>query len=141
MFLWQLPQNIVGLIFTMFWWVNTGSISREFLGHKIYFATKLPFSAGGISLGCFVWVKRFYYMAYDSYGEMTEATYFENEIAAHGLGHQIQSKYFGPVYLIVALAMMVYSAIFQSKREYRARTFEAWADKLAFQKIINRKLN
>lgn len=116
MYLWQLPQNILGLLVILF----TGA---EFsLAYSVWETRKYSF---GVSLGRYI-----------IFGK-----HFEYTDLKHEQGHQRQSLYLGWLYLIViglpsALGNL-YDRIAHRSWNYKSRIkwyysqpWEAWADKL-----------
>lgn len=112
LYLWQLPQNILGLLVILFTGAKcTGS----------HWIIKNPDSTKyfGVSLGS--------YIIFGNYPrEMT---------LKHEHGHQKQSWILGPLYLLViglpSLLGNIYSRIFHKSAEwYYKQPWEAWADKL-----------
>ena len=83
LYLWQLPQNLLGLLLTLIYWENNSLIYK---GVKIRVCKYFP---GGISLGSYVWVK--------SYPNNVNTW----NTVKHEWGHTRQSLYLGPVYLLV----------------------------------------
>ena len=112
-YLWQLPQNILGLILTLFYKVDR---IVEYKDKRIRVCKSFP---GGISLGDYVFV------------------YYEgDDIIKHEYGHTVQSKLLGPLYLLVigipsGIWAMLYGWIIPYTRNgyYKFYT-ERWADKL-----------
>lgn len=123
LFLWQLPQNILGLLVIFF----TGAHKTAFKGEWV--ASKFPHF--GVSLGN--------YIIFGGAGGSVESL-------KHEQGHQKQSMYLGPLYLIlIGLPSIIGNIVsriewtFSSKdREvakrivkwYYKQPWEAWADKL-----------
>ena len=115
LFLWQLPQNIVGFIVYIICKLRErGSITYK---DKI---TTLWLFPGGLSMGLYMFV----YKDYD-----------ENLIQ-HEYGHTIQSLYLGPVYLlIIGIPSLIWAGCFQEfRRKHKISYYsfypEKWADKL-----------
>lgn len=108
LYLWQLPQNIIGLAI--------GCITSFKKNPRGYYEWNL-FS--GISLGSYIFLNR---LADDS-------------SVSHEKGHQIQSAYLGPLYLLIIglpsfiwCALHTYTAL--SNKDYYSFYTESWADKL-----------
>ena len=123
LFLWQLPQNILGL-FLLF--LNLPSMIKKNMADVDYFEVKHLFGSG-ISLGHFIII--------DKDQKISEET------VKHEHGHQIQSLYLGPLYLIVIGLPSIMGNIFgrficvgKTRKEmiewYYSQPWEAWADKL-----------
>ncbi|MBR6135044.1 MAG: hypothetical protein IKQ22_00965 [Clostridia bacterium] len=123
LWLWQLPQNILGLLVILF----TGAHRTAFKGEWV--ASKWPHF--GVSLGN--------YIIFGGAGGDNNSYY-------HELGHKKQSLYLGPLYLIIiglpSILGNIFSHIewaFSSKDKktaerivkwYYKQPWEAWADKL-----------
>lgn len=130
LFLWQLPQNIFGLILS--------KIEKSFKSKYFeieYYATRNPgkyMKDCAISLGDFI---------------ILDISNFSEQTIRHEHGHQIQSKILGPLYLLViGLPSVIGNFIDRvfhkkwdnNKREkwYYSLPWEHWADKLG---NVNRK--
>ena len=122
LYLWQLPQNRLGLLLLG---IYGRVLPIDFRGEG--WRSRLPSSMiyfiegfhGGISLGRYVLISGYYAPAYD--------------VWAHERGHSIQSMILGPLYLLViGLPSLIWAAIFRhgNGRNYYAFYTEAWADKL-----------
>lgn len=113
LYLWQLPQNLLGLILLLFYEGADGNFNGVFV-------RKSKKMLGGISLGRYVIVSRWA-------GENT---------LKHEYGHTIQSKYLGWLYLIViglpslVWAWMYGTVIPKTKNGYYRFCTEKWAEKL-----------
>lgn len=83
LFLWQLPQNLIGYILLLFYKQNK---IREHKGYKIRVCNGFP---GGVSLGEVIILKRY---------PNTQSTWDD---ANHEIGHALQSKDWGWLYLLV----------------------------------------
>lgn len=115
--LWQLPQNIVGLIVSQFTWLYT---VIEYKDAKIRVCPDFP---GGISLGYFIIVNNL---------PCSDKTW--NSIK-HEYGHSLQSLYLGPLYLlVVGLPSLLWAAFYKynpaNPNGYYTFYTEKWADKL-----------
>lgn len=113
LWLWQLPQNLIGLAVSLF--------ADRCLGGGLY---EWQWRCG-LSLGRYIFV-------YDTHRVQT---------VMHEHGHQIQSLYLGPLYLIAiglpSLCGNIYDRIFHRdweklRREswYYSLPWEHWADRL-----------
>ena len=109
MYIWQLPQHIVGLLLSLIYKeeyrIKIDDISERYC----------PKFSGGISLGNYVFVSRAY----------------ENMVK-HEYGHTKQSKILGPLYLlIIGIPSFIWAALYngEAKGYYKFYT-ERWADKL-----------
>lgn len=113
LYIWQLPQNLVGLVVLCF-------ISHKekctVVGIDFYYSKTFP---GGISLGKYVII-----------GSKNETT------VKHEHGHQIQSMYLGPLYLIViGLPSLIWAWLYGPVIPYTHNGYyrfytEKWAEKL-----------
>jgi len=97
LFIWQLPQNIVGL-FTMLYFLIVGKVRKidETKWSAAYESTKM---LGGISLGCFCFV--------------SDLSSKRKEYVAHELkGHTVDSRIMGPFYLLIIGLPSLLNAMF-----------------------------
>lgn len=114
-YIWQLPQNIIALIYLSYLIVeNQIPAITKYKEIKVY--TK--YSSGSVTLGNYIFIS-------------PKAT--ENTIK-HEYGHTRQSLYLGPLYLIIIgipsiLWAMIHKTIAPDKL-YSWLYTEAWADKL-----------
>lgn len=113
LYIWQLPQNIVGLITRLLYPHSTRVVVYDI---PVFYNTNFP---GGISLG------------------KTIIVYSTNEqTVKHEHGHQIQSMYLGPLYLIViGLPSIIWAGLYGSVIPYTHNGYykfytEKFADKL-----------
>lgn len=111
LYLWQLPQNLLGLLFLLF--------IRKEVKHKLYgitFYSKSNFP-GGISIGQYIIL-----------GHCSEKS------IKHEYGHCIQSKILGPLYLIVVgIPSLIHAAFHDCKsigKSYYHYWTESWANNL-----------
>lgn len=113
LYIWQLPQNIVGLLFLLF---IRGEEKHSLDGITFYEAESFN---GGISLGKYIIVYK-----------RREST------IRHEYGHCIQSKMLGPLYLIVVgIPSLIWASMYgvvisHKKHDYSDFWCEKWADKL-----------
>lgn len=113
-FLWQLPQNILGLILLFYY--KDEKIFHEFRGRRFYYTKEM---CSGISLGNYIVLKR-----------------KDNEDGIkHEYGHSIQSRILGPLYLLLiglpSLLGNIYCFYYQKGSQwYYNQPWEHWADKL-----------
>lgn len=120
LFIWELPQNILGFIIVLF----TNAKPRKFRAEsiKFYFTSYAHF---GVSLGRFIIL----------------GSYYESIDIKHEFGHQKQSSYLGWFYLLViglpSLCGNIYDRImhknwntFNRIKWYYSQPWEKWADKL-----------
>ena len=116
LWLWQLPQNILG------WFISRNAGIKIYDGITVYFKGLFR---SGVSLGNYIIFDRAY-LNFESI--LTDSIKHEH-------GHQKQSMYLGPLYLIViglpSLLGNIYSRLFHKDSEwYYKQPWEAWADKL-----------
>ena len=124
MYLWQLPQNIIGVIvFYIYATFSDVIVIDEGTSVSVYTSIK-----GGLSLGAFNFLQRGYYRNPSKYVTKT---------ILHTEGHRKQSRILGPLYLLViGLPSVIWEALrtcfkyFRNKDYYSFFT-EKWADKLA----------
>lgn len=113
LYIWQLPQNLVGLVVLCF---TSHKEMCTVAGIDFYYSKTFP---GGISLGKYVII-----------GSKNENT------VKHEHGHQIQSMYLGPLYLIViGLPSLIWAWLYGPVIPYTRNGYyrfytEKWADKL-----------
>lgn len=117
---WQLPQNALGALFKKVLIMNDAiwdSLNNE-NQHCIVYVTYVD---GAVSLGKYIFVSAEY-----------DNLYY---IIAHEKGHSVQSKYLGPLYLIViglpsVIWKLIHKKLVPNKNYYWFYT-EAWANKIA----------
>lgn len=115
LWIWQLPQNLVGLLFLLF---IRGEVKHKLGSIKFYYAKTFP---GGITLGEYIIV-----------GTKRELT------VRHEFGHIKQSRILGPLYLLViGLPSVIHAGLNgiidccdKSPYGYYHFYTEAWANKL-----------
>lgn len=109
LYIWQAPQNILGLLFLLF---IRGEERHTLAGVSFYFLDSFP---GGISLGQYI-----------IYGEKWEKG------VRHEFGHCLQSRMLGPLYLlVVGLPSLLHAAFCKCKNHSYYDVYpENWADKL-----------
>ena len=113
LYIWQLPQNLLGLLLLLFYKVDK---IVDYKDKKIRVCKNF---SGGISLGNYIIVCR-----------------EDQKMIMHEYGHTLQSKMLGPLYLIViGLPSLVWAALYGpiipwSKNGYYKFYTEKWADKL-----------
>ena len=114
LWLWQLPQNLLGLMLVK---VLRPEDCYDLDGVKLCYASRMR---GGISLGRYVIVRSYL----KDYKGNTEK---------HEFGHCRQSRLLGPLYLlVVGLPSLLWAAWWNSSRnrDYYSFYTERWADKL-----------
>ena len=108
-YIWQLPQNLLGLLFLLF---IRGEERHTLNGISFYYAKDFR---GGISLGRYIIL-----------GDKRERS------VRHEFGHCIQSRMLGPLYLIVVgLPSLIHAWLCKcDDHSYYDYWCERWADKL-----------
>lgn len=113
LWIWQLPQHIVGLLILLF---IKGEVKHKFDGITYYYYDPFP---GGISLGN-------YMILGDKWSQSIK----------HEYGHTLQSRILGPLYLpIVGLCSITWAGLYgsvirETHNGYYKFWTEKWADKL-----------
>ena len=115
LYIWQLPQNLLGLLVVAF--THPSSVVPSTDGHAVVSASYRML--GGISLGRYVVIN----------------TYQCNPVTIrHELGHCRQSRMLGPLYLlVVGLPSLLWAALHEKVapgRSYYWFYTERWADRL-----------
>jgi hypothetical protein len=118
LWLWQFPQNLLGLFLVTWLPINTITIYKT---SKVY---KVNIPTFGISLGKHIILDEGY----------------DKQLIEHEYGHCIQSIFFGPLYLLIiglpSLMMNILSRLSirfgtgKFNNNYYKRWPETWADKL-----------
>ena len=114
LWIWQLPQNLLGLFFLLF---LKPEFSIVFRTSKIYYSTEMR---GGISLGHYIFLN-------DRYWEKS------GDSELHEYGHGLQSIYLGPLYLfVIGIPSLLWAAWWNEDRGVSYYSFytERWADYL-----------
>ena len=116
LFIWQLPQNIVALFIILF------SKTEGKIAYRNYcFALKvrMPKRASGVSLGSFALISPPFAK--------------DDETVRHELdGHTVDSKIFGPLYLLViGLPSVLHLWRYDGSKDYYDFYTERWANKHA----------
>lgn len=118
LFIWQILQNIVGLCY---WFISQAIIKEK---RNDVYILETDSRQGSVSLGNFVFISKY--------------TRDKEFTTKHELGHTIQSKYLGPLYLLVVgipsimwvgLRRMV--PILRKRYDYYDVFPENWANKLS----------
>lgn len=127
LFVWQLPQNIVGLILVLFYRPEKKLIAKN--GNYVYLSRYMP---GGISLGKYSIISRLYGTG------KTDEQIIDLDVSKHeAIGHGTQSRYLGPFYLpVIGLPSIIWAGLYGSFIPYTHNGYyvfytEKWADKLA----------
>ena len=114
LYLWQLPQNLLGLVFLLA--LRPGMRLNDSGLAIVYRSRRMK---GGISLGRYVFL---------SWSQATDRTVF------HELGHCLQSRMLGPLYLIViGLPSLLWAWLgdrIAPGKSYYCFYTERWADRL-----------
>lgn len=115
-YLWQLPQNIIGLIYELITSAEKFEVNSDFTLYK----NKLR---GSVSLGDYIFIDK------DSISN--------NRIILHELGHRQQSLILGPLYLlIIGLPSIIWASLYSlfpsiyNRYSYYDFYTEKWANKL-----------
>lgn len=122
-YIWQLPQNLLGLILLLFYRKEQKFDYKSDI--NFYETPEMP---SGISLGQYVIVRHKYYV----------------DALNHEYGHTKQSKYLGPLYLLVIglpslignlidriiLTNILHWSYAKTYKWYYNLPWEKWADKL-----------
>lgn len=115
LFIWQLPQNLLGLILYLFYWEDI-KMRKEDKGYTLCLCNFRM----GVTLGryMFLW----------------EGDKHLIDSVNHEYGHIIQSRWLGPLYLIIigipsGIWNMIHKQMFPNINYYDFYT-EKWADKL-----------
>lgn len=126
LYIWQLPQNLIGLLLIWYYKPNRKHIIDNDV--EIYFTNNFP---GGISLGKYSIVQTYHYRK--DINELLKRDTVRHE----AIGHAKQSKMLGPLYLIViGLPSLIWAGMYgtiikPTKNGYYKFYTERWADKLA----------
>lgn len=118
LFLWQLPQNILGLLLLCF-----GAVKHSWNGFNFY---TLPLFESGVCLGQFIFLDMRY---------LIKPYYVLERTLKHEYGHKKQSLYLGCFYLFVvgipSIVRNVYYRLSKKETKLYYRGFpEDWADRL-----------
>lgn len=118
LYLWQLPQHIVGLL--LVWWYKP-TRTHKAGDVTIYYSHLIK---GGISLGNYIIVHDGHYRKHlaDSWARTT---------VRHEYGHSYQSLYLGWLYLfVIGLPSLIWAAFCNDKKKYYKFYTERCADKI-----------
>lgn len=120
LWIWQFPQNLVGLLLLL---ILQGETKHKLKTIRFYYLKTFP---GGITLGEYIIVGT-----------------KQNLVVRHEFGHVLQSRYLGPLYLIVIGLASIIHAGFNNiigccekhNEGYYHFWTEKWANKLGNVKI------
>lgn len=133
LYIWQLPQNIIGLILVLILKPEKKLIASN--GNFVYFSSKM---SGGISLGKYSIIDDYYIKRLKKEESMLNLDVTKHE----ALGHGTQSRYLGPTYLpVIGLPSLIWAWLYGPVIPYTHNGYyvfytEKWADKLA--KIVRK---
>ena len=119
LFVWQLPQNIVALV-----WLAMSRPVRKIASrhYSVAFSARMPKGAGGVSLGSIVIISR---------ENVNNQFVLRHELD----GHTVDSKIFGPLYLLVvglpSALHLIWHRRFGKGRSYYDFYTERWANRHA----------
>lgn len=126
LYIWQLPQNLLGLILIAFYRPERKHVLDN--GVEVHYATRMR---GGISLGKYSIVNTCHYRK-----DMNES--LKRDTVRHeAIGHVKQSLIFGPLYLIIiGISSFTWCSMYgrlvpHTHNGYYEFWTEKWADKLA----------
>lgn len=130
LWVWQAPQNIVGLVFGAFI-KDQHEVHMASRGNMAVFVpddfrvVRSNYMQGGISLGMYVYIR---------------TSSIEN--IRHELGHCVQSRYLGPLYLLVVGLASLAHAIWWTPEKGKYEDFftERWAERLG-ERFMAYKVN
>lgn len=112
LYLWQLPQNLVGLCYKLILRGEKKILSQK--GSTFYIA---PTMSGGVSFGKYIFLS--------PGNTLVESVY------DHEYGHSIQSRILGPLYLpIIGLSSGIHALLHDKTKNYYHFWTERWANKL-----------
>ena len=122
LFIWQLPQNIIGIFFLLYFWLRK---DLELISYKkMCWAFKSKYMSGGISLGNFAFINR-------------HTAKIEAVVKHEQEGHTLDSKIYGPLYLIViGLPSILWAAFKPEEICYYSFYTERLANKHANLEVI-----
>ena len=121
LFIWQLPQIIVGSFVKLF---SGAKYYHHFRESYVY-----SWNQNGLSLS-----KYFIFVPFDKDDDPYAPRV--QQYIRHEYGHAIQSKYLGPIYLfVIGIPSLVWNVCFRKYREKKNKSYydfytEKWADEL-----------
>lgn len=114
---WQLPQNICGLVYKA---CIKDKITKHFDSEPSHCDIYMKKSNGGVALGRYIFI-------YKGYNDLLR-------VVRHEQGHVVQSRILGPLYLLViGLPSIIWAATHKwlaPSKDYYWFYTEAWANKL-----------
>ena len=115
LFVWQLPQCLVGIGVILFY-----ILSKKEIRYKDGIAVVRQFPAGGVSLGEYIIIHH---------------CCDDDETRKHELGHRRQSRMLGPLYLFIVGIPSVFLCLLANKSKKISANYyeyfpENWANKL-----------
>ena len=125
LFIWELPQNIGGLLYLLFSYLLSEVQKVEFEKGRVFIELKKT----GVSLGFFV----FWPSCDNRYFKLSS----KNKM--HEFGHSIQSRILGPLYLLLvgipSILRVLYRILYYTFTGLRWKNYykgypEDWADRL-----------
>lgn len=125
-YIWQLPQNLLGLILIAFYRPERKHVLEN--GVEVHYATRMK---GGISLGKYSIVNTCHYR------KNVNESLKRDTVRHEAIGHAKQSIMFGWLYLpIIGLSSFVWCSMYGRLVPYTHNGYytfwtEKWADKLA----------
>jgi hypothetical protein len=128
LYLWQLPQNIIGLLVILF--TDPEKKITMDNGNILYIAYGM---SGGISLGKYSIIDSYYTNRCKTDEDIKSLDVSKHE----ALGHGTQSRWLGPFYLpVIGLPSIIWASLYGTKlfpykkNGYYVFYTERWADKL-----------
>lgn len=112
LYVWQLPQNLVGL-FLLLYYRKECKVHEE--GGTVFYI--VPSVRGGFSMGRYIF--------------LSKRSLLREPVYDHEYGHTRQSRYLGPLYLLViGLCSGIHCMLYDGKGGYYDFWTERWANKL-----------
>lgn len=124
LWLWQLPQNIIGTVYS--WFTYKLSDPFTYNDHQQAYIYLNPSGGGSVTLGQYIFMGQYHW------------NYTRDKVLHHEYGHVIQSQYLGWLYLPViglsSLGWVFYRRIQHyfniPRKDYYSFWTESWANKL-----------
>lgn len=119
-YIWQLPQNLLGLIFLLFYTDEKCFCKVD--GRRFYYTPKMP---SGISLGNYIILNH----------EDTKEMFY------HEYGHSVDSRIWGPLYLLVIGLPSALGNLYSRKyyRTWKYSDYCEWYYNQPWEKSADRK--